>query len=469
MKSLVVLAALTLPLPLAAQRLSVPAPRSPTRPRAPPRSPGSPPRPPPCYRDSNQAVRLDNLFRLHLLARPLCRRGRRPWPTGAAPGPARGDTTARGPRRQRAVRDLPAGQAAPGRQRRRVRRRLRARLPRAVRRLDDRAAALVARTSPCLRCRRRPTPPPTRRWPWPMPSPGSARMQIAETYAELGRLAAPADPRGRRAPLRDGIRHPGEDARTAPPSAPWSGVPAPDRPALPALLKFTIYADHPALLGDLRRNASNGYAGGHRASPAARRAAPTRPIPYVHDGADAAALIDWIARAAVERRPGGHVRRQLLGDVARGPRPSACRRRSRPSWWARRWRPAWTCRWKETSSGTSSIPGRSTPPTPRRSTTPPTTTGSAGAGSTARWYTSGRAYRDMDKIDGTPNPIWHDWIAHSVYDAYWQRHDPVRARVRRHQDPGAARPRATTSAGRAPRSTTSPSTTATTRAPSTTC
>jgi putative CocE/NonD family hydrolase len=36
------------------------------------------------------------------------------------------------------------------------------------------------------------------------------------------------------------------------------------------------------------------------------------------------------------------------------------------------------------------------------------------------WYTSGRAYADMDRIDGTPNPIWHDWIAHPSYDGYWR-------------------------------------------------
>ena len=37
------------------------------------------------------------------------------------------------------------------------------------------------------------------------------------------------------------------------------------------------------------------------------------------------------------------------------------------------------------------------------------------------WYQSGRAYRDMDKIDGTPNPHWQTWIAHPSYDSYWQR------------------------------------------------
>jgi len=36
------------------------------------------------------------------------------------------------------------------------------------------------------------------------------------------------------------------------------------------------------------------------------------------------------------------------------------------------------------------------------------------------WYVGGRAYRDLDKIDGTPNPVFDTWIAHPTYDSYWQ-------------------------------------------------
>jgi putative CocE/NonD family hydrolase len=49
------------------------------------------------------------------------------------------------------------------------------------------------------------------------------------------------------------------------------------------------------------------------------------------------------------------------------------------------------------------------------------------------WYASGRAYRDMDKIEGTPNPIFDEWISHPSYDAYWQAMIPSReefARIR---------------------------------------
>jgi uncharacterized protein len=42
------------------------------------------------------------------------------------------------------------------------------------------------------------------------------------------------------------------------------------------------------------------------------------------------------------------------------------------------------------------------------------------------WYASGRAYRDLEKIDGTPNPIFDRWIAHPSYDPYWQSVIPFR-------------------------------------------
>jgi len=42
------------------------------------------------------------------------------------------------------------------------------------------------------------------------------------------------------------------------------------------------------------------------------------------------------------------------------------------------------------------------------------------------WYASGRPYRDLDKIDGTPNPIFDRWISHPSYDAYWQGMIPYR-------------------------------------------
>jgi uncharacterized protein len=64
---------------------------------------------------------------------------------------------------------------------------------------------------------------------------------------------------------------------------------------LPALLNFTIYADPDAKLIDARRAASNGYVGvvGYTRG---KLCSPDIPVPYEHDGSDAATLIDWISR-----------------------------------------------------------------------------------------------------------------------------------------------------------------------------
>ena len=37
-----------------------------------------------------------------------------------------------------------------------------------------------------------------------------------------------------------------------------------------------------------------------------------------------------------------------------------------------------------------------------------------------RWYESGRPYRELDKVDGTPNPWLQTWLRHPDYDRFWQ-------------------------------------------------
>src|SRR6185312_13866455 len=63
---------------------------------------------------------------------------------------------------------------------------------------------------------------------------------------------------------------------------------------LPALLNFTIYANPGTLMDEARRTASNGYAGVEGLT-RGKGCSPNAPVPYEHDGADAAAVIDWIS------------------------------------------------------------------------------------------------------------------------------------------------------------------------------
>jgi putative CocE/NonD family hydrolase len=36
------------------------------------------------------------------------------------------------------------------------------------------------------------------------------------------------------------------------------------------------------------------------------------------------------------------------------------------------------------------------------------------------WYRTGRPYREIDQVDGTPNPHLQRWLEHPAYDEYWQ-------------------------------------------------
>jgi putative CocE/NonD family hydrolase len=44
-----------------------------------------------------------------------------------------------------------------------------------------------------------------------------------------------------------------------------------------------------------------------------------------------------------------------------------------------------------------------------------------------KWFASGRPYREIDRVDGTPNPLLQRWLAHPAYDAYWQAMVPYGA------------------------------------------
>ncbi|HTK82453.1 MAG TPA: CocE/NonD family hydrolase [Bacteroidota bacterium] len=41
-----------------------------------------------------------------------------------------------------------------------------------------------------------------------------------------------------------------------------------------------------------------------------------------------------------------------------------------------------------------------------------------------KWYQSGKSYRDIDKVDGTPNKWLQRWLDHPAYDSYWQAKAP---------------------------------------------
>lgn len=200
---------------------------------------------------------------------------------------------------------------------------------------------------------------------------------------------------------------------------------------LTTLLEFTIYADSANNMAEARRSASHGYAGVEGLS-RGKYCSSNTPMPIEHDGADGAALIDWISRqpwsdgrvgtfggsyngftqwAAAKHMP--KALKAMMPSVTFAPGIDFPMDGNIYMNYAHPW-PFYTTNVKGLDSTTYSDSDR----WERRD---------------QEWYKSGRAYRELDKIDGTPNPIWQKWISHPSYDAYWQSAIPYRdefARIR---------------------------------------
>jgi putative CocE/NonD family hydrolase len=193
---------------------------------------------------------------------------------------------------------------------------------------------------------------------------------------------------------------------------------------LPALLDFTIYAEPEFNLNEARRMASRGYAG-IVGFVRGKGCSPDTPMPYEHDAADAAALIDWIAA-----QPWSNGRVGMYGGSYGGGTAWAATKRMPKAL-------------KAIMAGAPVAPGIDVPmegnvfwsfvyPWPFY-TMNTKTLDDATYNDSARWnrlnhdwYATGRAYRDLDKIDGTPNPVFDRWISHPGYDSYWQSLIPYR-------------------------------------------
>ena len=187
---------------------------------------------------------------------------------------------------------------------------------------------------------------------------------------------------------------------------------------LPALMQFTIYANDDWAWIDARRMASRGYASVYAYSRGKGRS-PDAIAPFEHDGADAAAVIDWIAR-----QPWSDGRVGMYGGSYSG----------FTQWAALKHHPAAL---KAIATSATAAPGIDVPmeggvflnfmyPWPvyvgsNRALNDRDYDDKARWAKLDRdWYASGRAYRDLPALDGTPNPIFLKWLQHQAYDGYWQ-------------------------------------------------
>ena len=199
------------------------------------------------------------------------------------------------------------------------------------------------------------------------------------------------------------------------------------RPRAPAkvtsLLDFTIYAQHFFGIAGAVEMAGNGYAG-MTAYSRGKEWSPGPLEPYVHDGADAAAVIDWLAA-----QPWSDGRVGMFSGSYD----------ASTQWGAVKHRPAAL---KAIATHASNAPGIDAPmqgnvfqsfiyPWPLYTTDEPALDdinyGDSDRWSSLnrKWYVSGRPYRDLPSIDGQPNPVFEKWLDHPSYDSFWQSLIPV--------------------------------------------
>ncbi|WP_426663410.1 CocE/NonD family hydrolase [Rhodanobacter aciditrophus] len=188
---------------------------------------------------------------------------------------------------------------------------------------------------------------------------------------------------------------------------------------LTALLNFTIYAKDRWSLDDAMKMAACGYAGAV-AYTRGKGSSPGPAVPYVHDGQDAATVIAWLARQSWSDGRVGMFSGSYNGFT---------------QWAAAKHHPPAL---KAIATNATNAPGIDTPMQGNVFQSfiypwPFYTTDTKGLDDKTyddrarwdrlerAWYASGRPYRDLDKLDGKPNPIFDTWLKHPAYDAYWQR------------------------------------------------
>ena len=186
---------------------------------------------------------------------------------------------------------------------------------------------------------------------------------------------------------------------------------------LPTALEFTIYANA-FNLREAMRSAANGFVG-VTANSRGKREGTGNIEPYEHDGADADAVINWIAAQSWSDGQVG-----MFGGSYDG----------FTQWAAAKHAPKAL---KSLMPSVAVAPGIDSPMQGgifqnfQYSWIPYVTGGKldddAVYGDFQRWnsldwawFGGAAPYRDLPKLDGHPNPIFERWLQHPAYDAYWQ-------------------------------------------------
>jgi putative CocE/NonD family hydrolase len=200
---------------------------------------------------------------------------------------------------------------------------------------------------------------------------------------------------------------------------------------LPAILVLDIYTNPEALKAQAEEFAARGFAG-IVADVRGKRLSPDKAVPYEHDATDTHAVLDWIVK-----QPWSDGKVGMLGGSYSGFAAWAAAGRRHPAL-------------KGIAVSAAAIPGLGLPmynnvflnanyawafyvtnnklldealyaDNARWQQLP------------RRWFESGRPFREIDAVDGTPNPLLQRWLMHPAYDKYWQAMVPYEndfARIR---------------------------------------
>jgi uncharacterized protein len=187
---------------------------------------------------------------------------------------------------------------------------------------------------------------------------------------------------------------------------------------LPTILVFDIYTNPDALKSLAEEFAARGYAG-VVADARGKRLSPDKPVPYEYEAQDIPAVLDWIVK-----QPWSDGKVGMIGSSYSGFTAWAATKSRHPAL-------------KGIAVSAAGIPGQGLPmnnnvflnanyPWAFYVTNNKLLDEALYADSqrwwnlSRKWFESGRPYREIDAIDGTPNPFLQRWLAHPAYDKYWQ-------------------------------------------------
>jgi putative CocE/NonD family hydrolase len=189
---------------------------------------------------------------------------------------------------------------------------------------------------------------------------------------------------------------------------------------LPTLFEFTTHEPQ----NYAKECAAHGYVGVVAYVRAAERGA-DRTAPYQHDGDDARAVIDWIAKQSWSDGSVG-----MYGEGYSGFTAWAAAKRLPPEL-------------KAIATAAARAPGINVPMAgnifrnsayrwslqmtgKRASDEPADRDDGPWRELDQKWYKSGMRYRDLGRLFGQPNPVFIRWLNHPSYDRYWQKMVPYR-------------------------------------------